>query len=407
MTPFSSRTTVTFTQRGFFPREELLATERRKQQLIIGVPKEIDRFESRIALSPQGVELLVDNGHVVLLESGAGDQANYSDKDFAESGAVILKSKAEVYTQSDIILKIMPPQDAEIDMMHADQLLFSYVLPFSQSKERIAKMLDKRINAVGFEYYRDNYNILPVIRIMSEIEGYAAVMIASEYLSKSHNGKGVLLGGITGISPTELVIIGAGTAGEFAARAAIGLGVQVKIFDNSIQNLYNIEHNLGQRVFTSVMHPQVMEKALRSADAVIANLSYSATTRPYLVSDAQLSIMKRGAVIVDLCIDQGGCFESSASTNFEYPVFTKYGVIHYCVSNVASRVPRTASIAVSNIFAPLLLSIAESGGIHQAVKEQEGIASGMYIYKGILTNNHIGRRVGIQDTDIGLLLAAF
>jgi alanine dehydrogenase len=407
MASFSSRTTITFGQRGLFPREEMLETGRKKQQIIIGIPKELNRFESRIALSPQGVEMLVDNGHVVLVESGAGDEANYSDKDFAESGAVIMRSAKEIFSQSDVILKISAPSEVEIEMMHGDQLIMSYVSPYYQSRERIVKMLEKRINAIGFEYYRDSYNILPVVRIMSEIEGYAAIMVASEYLSKSHNGKGVLLGGITGISPAEVVIIGAGTAGEFAARAAIGLGAQVKVFDNSLHNLHSFEHYLGQRVFTSVLHPQVISKALKSADAVIANRSYTEADIPFLVSEELLSLMKRGAVVVDLCIEQGGCFESSSSTNFEYPVFSKYGVIHYCVANIASRVSRTASIALSNIFAPLLLGIAERGGIHQAIKEDEGIASGMYIYKGILTNNQIGRRFGIQDTDIGLLLSAF
>ncbi len=407
MTLYSSRTPFPIGHHGMFPREEMLEIGKHKKQLIIGIPKETNRFENRIPLSPQGVEMLVENGHVVIIESSAGEQASYFDKDFLQGGATLVTNKADIYRQADIILKVMPPGEEEMEWLRPDQVIFSFVSLYHQTREGLLKLMDKRLNVIGYEYLRDGHGILPVIRIMNEIEGYASVMIASEYLSKVHNGKGVLLGGITGISPAEFVILGAGTAGEYAARAALGLGAQVKIFDNSIHNLYNIEHNLGQKVFTSVLHPQVITKALRSADAVIGNLGYSDIGRPYLVSEEQLAIMKKGSVIVDLSIAQGGCFESSLCTNSDHPVYTKHGIIHYCVPNIASRVSRTASIALSNIFAPLLLSIADAGGIHQAIKEEIGISNGMYIYKGILTNNQIGKRFGIPDTDIGLLLAAF
>lgn len=392
---------------GLYPREEMLEIARRKKQLIVGIPKERSRFENRVPLSPQGVELLVENGHTVLVESGAGEASNYFDKDFSECGATLIQSAGDLYRQSEIILKIVPPTAEEIELLNPDQVLFSFLSIYSQSRESIARMLDKRINAIAFEFLRDIHHTYPVIRSMSEIEGYTSVMIAAEYLSKAHNGKGVLLGGITGISPAEFVILGAGTAGEYAARAALGLGAQVKVFDNSIHNLYTIEHNLGQKVFTSVLHPQVVTKALRSADAVLGNLGYFENDRPYLVTEEQLSIMKRGSVIIDLSIVEGGCFESSMCTNFDHPVFTKHGIIHYCVPNIASRVSRTASIALSNIFAPLLLQISESGGIHQVIKDNIGISHGTYIYKGMLTNNQIGKRFGLPDKDIGLLLAAF
>jgi alanine dehydrogenase len=242
---------------------------------------------------------------------------------------------------------------------------------------------------------------------MSEIEGYASVMIASEFLSKAHNGKGVLLGGITGISPAEIVILGAGTAGEFAARAALGLGATVKVFDNSYRNLRELESNLGQRVFTSVLHPQTLTKALKSADAVLGSLRYLQTGRSFLVTENQVAQMKKGSIIIDLSMDQGGCFESSMCTDLEHPVFIKHGVIHYCVPNIASRVARTATIALSNIFAPIMLQISEAGGIHQLIKENYGISQGVYVYRGILTNNHIGKKFNIPSKDIGLLMAAF
>ena len=396
----------TFGNTGLLPKEEMLETGRKKKKLIIGIPKESSKFENRVPLTPQGVELLVENGHAVLLESGAGEGANYLDHDFSECGATIIKNKKDVFS-ADIILKISPFSLEEIDWLKPDQIVISLLYLYNQSKEKILKMLAKKVNAIAFELLQDENNCYPVIRSMSEIEGYASVMIASEFLSKAHNGKGVLLGGITGISPAEIVILGAGTAGEFAARAALGLGATVKVFDNSYRNLRELESNLGQRVFTSVLHPQTLTKALKSADAVLGSLRYLQTGRSFLVTENQVAQMKKGSIIIDLSMDQGGCFESSMCTDLEHPVFIKHGVIHYCVPNIASRVARTATIALSNIFAPIMLQISEAGGIHQLIKENYGISQGVYVYRGILTNNHIGKKFNIPSKDIGLLMAAF
>ena len=395
-----------FSSTGLLPKEEMLETGRKKRKLVIGIPKETSKFENRVPLTPQGVELLVMNGHAVLLETGAGDGANYSDNDFSESGATIIKNKKEIF-EAEIILKVSPPAIDELDLLKHDQLVISLLYLYNQSKEKLTKLLNKKVNAIAFELLKDDTGCYPVIRSMSEIEGAASVMIASEFLSKAHNGKGVLLGGVTGISPAEIVILGAGTAGEFAARAAIGLGAAVKVFDNSYRNLRDLELNLGQRVYTSVLHPQILTKALKSADAVLGSLRYLQSGHSFMVTENQVAQMKKGSIIIDLSMDQGGCFESSMCTDLEHPVFIKHGVIHYCVPNIASRVSRTASIALSNIFAPILLQIAESGGIHQLIKENIGISQGIYAYRGILTNNHIGRKFNIPSQDIGLLMAAF
>ncbi len=395
-----------FGSTGLLPKEEMLEIGRKKRKLVIGIPKETSKFENRIPLTPQGVELLVMNGHAVLLETGAGDGANYSDNDFSECGATIIKNSKEIF-QADVILKVSPLSIDEINLLKHDQLVISLLYLYNQSKEKLKKMLRKKVNAIAFEFLKDDTNCYPVIRSMSEIEGYASVMIASEFLSKAHNGKGVLLGGITGVSPAEIVILGAGTAGEFAARAAIGLGANVKVFDNSYRNLRDLELNLGQRVFTSVLHPHTLTKALKSADAVLGSLRYLQSGHSFMVTETQVAQMKKGSIIIDLSMDQGGCFESSMCTDLEHPVFIKHGVIHYCVPNIASRVSRTASIALSNIFAPIMLQVAESGGIHQLVKESAGISQGIYAYRGILTNNHIGKRFNIPSQDIGLLMAAF
>ncbi len=391
---------------GLLPKEEMLETGRKKKKLVIGIPKETSKFENRVPLTPQGVELLVMNGHAVMLETGAGDGANYSDNDFSECGATIIKNKKEIF-EAEIILKVSPLSIDELDLLKHDQLVISLLYLYNQSKEKLAKLLSKKVNAIAFELLKDDKGCYPVIRSMSEIEGYASIMIASEFLSKAHNGKGVLLGGITGISPAEIVILGAGTAGEFAARAAIGLGATVKVFDNSYRNLRDLELNIGQRVYTSVLHPQILTKALKSADAVLGSLRYLQSGHSFMVTENQVAQMKKGSIIIDLSMDQGGCFESSMCTDLEHPVFIKHGVIHYCVPNIASRVSRTASIALSNIFSPIILQIAESGGIHHLIKENMGISQGIYAYRGILTNNHIGRKFNIPSQDIGLLMAAF
>ncbi|MFT3737532.1 MAG: alanine dehydrogenase [Breznakibacter sp.] len=388
------------------PQEEMLEVGRRKKTLSIGIPREMSRSENRVALTPQGVELLTSNSHRVVVETGAGLNASYPDAYFSEAGAKIAPSKNEVY-QSDIILKIAPPTDEEIGLLKPDQLLISLFFPYVQTRESVQKLLDKRINAIAFEYLKDSNNCLPVVRSMSEIEGTTAVMIAAEYLSKAHDGKGVMLGGVTGISPTEIVILGASTAGEFAAKAAIGLGASVKVFDNSYHHLRELEHYVGQRLFTSIFHPQVLTKALKSADAVIASFNFANALHHYMVTKEQVAQMKNGAIIIDLSMGQGGCFETSHCTDFDHPTYVENGVIHYCVPNVASRVPRTASIALSNIFAPLLLNLSESGGISNLIRQESGISHGTYIYKGILTNSQIGREFNLPSKDIGLLMAAF
>ncbi len=390
---------------GLLPQEEMLEVKRSGKKLTIGIPKEKSKFENRIALTPQGIELLVENGHTVLFETGAGEPANYFDKDFAECGATIVNSANEVF-KAEIVLKISPFKEEEIDLLKADQTIISLVQLHQQSKELIKKIMSKRVNAIAFELLKDENGCFPVTRSMSEIEGAASIMVASEYLSKAHNGKGVLLGGITGISPSEVVILGAGTAGESAAKAALGLGATVKVFDNSFKNLRELELNIGQRLFTSVLHPKALTKALKSADAVIGNLRYLQSGLSYMVTEDQVAQMKQGSILIDLSMGQGGCFETSICTDFAHPVFIKHNVIHYCVPNVASHVARTATIALSNIFTPILMQLAENGNVNKMIKDDPGFRNGLYIYRGILTNHYIGETFSIPSKDIGLLMAA-
>ncbi len=392
---------------SLLPQEEVLETGRKRKQLVIGIPKELQEDESRTGLTPEAVELLVSNGHQVIIGKNAGAGANYSDSDYSECGGFIVDEHAEIFAKSDIILKISPPVIKEIDHMRVNQLLISALRHRIQDSNYFYRLMKKKITAISFEHLRNNDDSFPVIRSMSEIAGGTSILIAAEYLSNQNKGKGVMMGGITGITPAEVVILGAGTAAESAARAAIGLGAFVKVFDHSVDRLRRLQNILGQRLYTSIFHPRVITKALQSADVVIGALHLGAEGPRFFITEEMVREMKKGAVIVDLSIDQGGCIETSECRTHPSPVFIKHGVIHYCVPNIASRVSRTATIALSNIFAPMLLSIGESGGIKSSLIESTGMRNGVYIYNGLLTNSMIGRLFDIPSKDIDLLMAAF
>ncbi len=392
-------------KQSLLPQEEMLEVGKRQNQLLIGIPKEADIYESRIPLTPEAVEILVNNGHQVMIESDAGLSANYSNTQYSENGALIV-DKADVL-KADVILKIAPLSAKELSTLKGGQIIMSSLHLRNHSEEYIRGLMQKKITAISFENIKDQYSCYPVVRSMSEIAGNTAILIAAEYLSNANKGKGVMLGGITGITPTEVVIIGAGTAGESAARAALGLGAFVKVMDNSIHKLERLQDHLGVRLHTSVLHPQVLKKALKSADVVIGAVHLTGMEQKIIVTEEMVSEMKKGSVIVDISIDQGGCFETSKCSNHGDPVFRKHDVIHYCVPNIASRVARTASIALSNVLAPILQDIAYSGSITQMLKNDLGLRNGVYIYNGILTNHIIGNMLGIPSQDINLLMAAF
>jgi alanine dehydrogenase len=387
------------------PQESLLEVKSKKNKLYIGIPKEVSFQENRVPLTPLSVALLVNNGHDVLLESHAGQAANFSDKDYSEQGAQIVYDTKKVY-EADIIIKIAPPTSHEIEMMKPGQILISTLQLATLKAESIHALMVKKITALSFEHLRDEGNILTVVRAMSEIVGATSILIAAEYLSNVFEGKGLMLGGITGVPPTEIVILGAGTVGEYAARTAISLGAEVKVFDPSIYKLRRLQNNIGARVFTSVVQPIVLEKAITTCDVAIGALRAEDGRSPCIISEATVSRMKRDSVIIDVSIDQGGCFETSEVTNHTHPVFRKYDVIHYCVPNIASRVARTATYALTNIFAPILLDIGDMGGIKNLIWQKSGVRNAVYIYQGQLTNKHIGERFSIPCKDLDLLIVS-
>ena len=393
-------------QRGLLQtQEETLETNTRSNSLYIGIPKETSFQECRIALTPLSVALLVNNGHKVVIETGAGVAANFSDKDYSEQGAQISFSKKDVYA-ADIIVKIAPPTLEEIGLMHKGQTLISALQIGTLKEANLKAILHKKINALCFENLRDEGNVLSVVRAMGEIVGSASIFIAAEYLSSAFGGKGLMLGGFTGVPPTEIVILGAGTVGEYAARTALSLGAEVKVFDSSIFRLRRLQNNLGSRVFTSVMQPIVLNKAITTCDVVIGAVRSEHGRSPCLVMEETVAKMKPHSVVVDVSIDQGGCFETSEVTNHKDPVFRKHDVIHYCVPNIASRVPRTASYALTNIFAPILVEIGDKGGLMNMIWNRPGIREALYSYQGHLTNKDLANMYNLPFKDLELLVVS-
>lgn len=396
---------ASLSQTALMPQEEMLEIARKKGRLFIGIPKEISFQENRVALVPDAVALLVNNGHQIIVETNAGKMANFQDHDYSEAGAQIVYSAEEVY-KADIILKVAPPSPQEIEMMQQKQTLISALQLTVQPEDFLKQLIAKRITAIAFDWIKDIDGIYTIIRSMGEIAGGTSILIAAEYLSNVNNGQGAILGGISGISPTEVIILGAGTVGEFATRAALGLGASVKVFDNNIYRLRRLQSDIGTRVFTSVIQPRVLAKHLKTADVVIGAIRAQRGRTPLVVTEEMVSEMKVGSVIIDVSIDQGGCFETSEVTNHTKPVFRKHGVIHYCVPNIASRVSRTASYALSTIFAPILINIGEEGGVENMLRRDAGVRNGVYLYNGTLTNQVLGEMFKLPYKDINLLMAA-
>jgi len=390
-------------QGSLLPKEEMLEIAPKKGKLFIGIPKETFFQERRVALVPEAVSILVLNGHRVKIESKSGEMANFSDRDYSEAGAEICHDPNEIF-KCDIIFKVGPPSEEEIDMMTGNQTLISALQISIQPKVILQKLMTKKITAIAWDYIRDGEGVFPVVRAMSEIAGTTSILIAGELLSSYGSGKGIMLGGITGVQPTEVVVIGAGTVGDYAVRAALGLGASVKVFDNSLSRLRRLQNNSNTRLYTSVIQPKVLAKALKRADVVIGALRAPLGRTPCVVTEEMIEDMKEGSVLIDVSIDQGGCFETSKVTNHNDPTFVKHGVIHYCVPNIASRVSRTASFVLSNIFAPILLEMGERGGCKDLIKGDDGFRGGVYIYKGVLTSEVLGKVFSLKYKNIELLL---
>mgnify|MGYP006283427275 FL=1 len=394
-----------FTEGQLDTQTETLQVQRKPNKLFIGIPKETTKQENRIALVPSSVETLIAHGHRVVVESGAGEKSSFSDHEFSETGADIAYSAEQVY-KADIILKVAPPTLDEIELMHPNQILISPLQLPIISGEYINALRQKRVIALAMEYIKDEADTFPVVRIMSEMAGLSAMLTAGELLTQNRGGPGVLLGGISGVPSAKVVILGAGIVAEYATRVALGLGAEVRIFDNNIYKLKRLQNQVGRQLFTSAMNPVYLERELITADVVIGAVHAKTGRTPVIVSEEQVAKMKAGSVIIDVSIDQGGCFATSEVTSLDNPTFVKHDVIHYCVPNISSRVPRTASTATSNILTPLLLKAGHTGSIEHLLFNNRGLRHGVYTYKGCLCNEYLGERFQIKFTDLDLLITS-
>ncbi len=390
---------------GLAPQESLLEVTRKQDQLFIGIPRERHFQENRIALTPGAVSILVGHNHRIIVESKAGEGSHITDNEYSEAGAEIAYDTKEIFAAS-ILLKVAPLSEEDIHLLHPGQIVISPIHLPTVTEHYLELLLQKKVIALAYEYIQDESGSFPIVASMSEIAGSTAILIAAELLSNLNHGKGILLGGIAGVPPANVVILGAGTVGENAARTAIALGAEVKIFDNSIYKLKRLQRNIGARVFTSIIRPDVLAKALARADVAVGAVHSKSGRTPIIVTEEMVSQMRPGSVIVDVSIDQGGCFETSEVTTHTNPIFKKYEVIHYCVPNIPSRVPRTASQAISNVMTTMLLEASQLGGFDKLMSVHPHIRNGVYVYKGTLTNFHLGEKFNMKFTDLNLLFAS-
>ena len=390
-----------FSKQQLLPQEEKLEVLSQKGELFIGLPKESQYQERRICLTPDAVGAITAHGHKVLIESGAGEGAEFTDLDYTNAGAAITRDPKKVFG-CPIILKVEPPTLSELELINPQSTIISALQIKTQSKSYFEALAKKRITAVAFEYIRDETGNYPAVRSLSEIAGIASVLIASEIMA-ADQGNGLMFGNISGVPPVEVVILGAGTVGEFAARSALGLGANVKVFDNSITKLRDIQTHLGRTLYTSTLQPKNLLKALRRCDVAIGAVR-GKDRAPVVVSKTMVEHMKKSAVIIDVSIDMGGCFETSELTTHEKPTFKKYDVIHYAVPNIPARYPKTSSISISNIFTPYLLKLGEDGGLENSLRFDKGLRNGLYMYHGILTNRTVGEWFDLKFSDINFLI---
>lgn len=386
-------------------QEQLMPVEQKKSGLYIGIPKETTLQENRVALTPSSILTLTGRGHRIVVETGAGQQSNFTDHEFSEAGAEIAYTMEKVY-QADVIIKVAPPTLDEIDYFHPHQIIISPLQAPIITEEYVNKLRQKRVIALAMEYIKDDVGSYPIVRIMSEIAGLSAMLTAAELLSTARGGIGVLLGGVAGVPPAKVVILGAGVVAEFATRVALGLGAEVRIFDNNIYKLMRLQNQVGRQLYTSALDPTVLMRELITADAVIGAIHSGSGRAPVIVNEDMVRKMKPGSVIIDVSIDQGGCFETSKITSHEKPTFRFHDVIHYCVPNIASRVPRTASTAISNIMTSFLLRSEQYGSLYNLLISSQGLMHGIYVFKGSLTNQYLSERFKMRYTSIELLITS-
>lgn len=387
-----------FSEQELMPQEEKLEVVKKGKQFSIGIPKETCLNERRTCITPDAVQVLVQNGHEIIVESGAGEGSFFTDLQYSEAGAQITPDAQEAFRQ-DLVLKINPPTSEEIEYLKPCAYLISALQINLRDKEYFLQLAEKKVNAIAFDFIIDEYKQLSLVRLIGEIAGNISILYAAELLALSN---GLMLGGITGVRPTEVVVIGAGIVGEFATKAALGLGASVKVFDNSLSKLRRLHMMVDGRVPTSIIDPKELSKSLRRADVVIGALSKISLVP--IVTEDMVMQMKKGSVIIDVTIDNGKVIETSELTDMENPFIIKHGVIHCGLPNLTSKMPRTTTKAVSNFFLSYLLNYDEEGGFDNMLVRKNEIKQSLYMYKGRHTKKIICDRFGLNYHDINLLI---
>ncbi len=393
-------------ERGLMTMEKPARTGEQHRTLRIGVPREVSNEERRVALTPSGVGVLVANGHEVFVERQAGAQAQFEDTEYSEAGGQIVRSPEDLYSKSELLVKVGPPAGDEMLLLQEKQTLISALHLGNTTPDFLKHLMELRVTGIGFEFMRDRDGTLPIVRMMHEIMGSMAVQIAARYLESGEGGKGVMLGGISGVPPSAVVIVGAGVVGEWAARTALGFGAHVIVLDTDLSALRSLEHYLDRRITTAMATPQYLQQAISSADVVIGAMMADGQRSPVIVTEEMVASMRSGSVIVDAVMDQGGCIETSRPTTHSEPVFKVNDVVHYCVPNMPSNAARTATYALTNVLVPYLIKIGEVGNINEALWRNDGLRSGTYVYRRHLTKKSLATMFGMPHRDIELLIAS-
>jgi len=392
-------------EQRLYPQEAPAKIAKKTNALHIGVPKEATKQEKRVPIKPASVEVLTASGHEIVIQSEAGLLSNFSDQEYSAAGARIAYKSKEVF-ECSTVLKVAPPSLREIGLMKPGGTLLSTFQVGKQKAAYLEAVNKKKLIAIGYEFIQDKGGGLPLVRAMSEIAGSNVMIIAAEYLSSANNGRGIIAGGITGVPPTKVMILGAGTVAEFTARAAIGHGAEVRVFDDNIYKMQRLKHAIGHEVYTSTFDASLLDKEVREADVIVGAVRMDKGKSKVIITENMVTEMKPGSVIIDVSIDQGGCIETSEITSHDNPVFVKHEITHYCVPNIASRVPQTASLAISNIFTPILQEAGDVGGFDEMIYQKSWLQKGVYAYNGTLTNLDIAKRFNLIYKDLSLFMDA-
>ncbi|MFQ6083377.1 MAG: alanine dehydrogenase [Candidatus Aminicenantia bacterium] len=365
----------------------------------IGILNENEKIESRVALIPASVSEFVEKGHAIYIQSKAGAGAGYTDQEYLQVGGEMVYSKEEVFGRSEIVHNISPLSDEECNLVKENHILFGFHHLAVAKKSNIEKLLRKKVTVIGYEIIQDEENHLPFIEALSEVAGQLCLVISGHYLQTNFGGRGMILGGVTSVPPATVVVIGAGDLGKSAARAAWCAGAHVIVLDEDMGRLREIEEATSRQVITLLANKYNISRMVKIADILIGAVLIPGERAPIVVTEEMVKTMKKGAVIIDISIDQGGCIETSRPTTLRDPIFTKNGIIHYCVPNITAAVSRTSTRVLSNVLTPYLMKLTEKG-LGEAFREDKSLARGVYIYQGKIVKKSLAERFNFEYQEV-------